>query len=509
MNLSARTIISAYAPESQQGRSTISIEFVYKILIVLAVFRLWVLRFGASFWSDEAGTYWVVKDGPAKVLDNIHVWPTQSVIYCWLMSIYAKLTGPSEILLRLPSLLFMCLSLWLLYRLTIRIAGYDAALPTLLVFTCLLPVGQAAADFRQYGLAFALILGSTVLFVEWLDTGRPLFAFAYVACAALIPYTQPLFVAIYIAHALYFVAERNAGKRPNPLIALGIVVSIAVLLIPAVLLTRNNTAVNPSLNMLPTSLTSLAGELIRPEPFAAITLGLALALLIGRIEAPQFTRLTRSGAVLLLACWIVPICFIFIVTVLTPFKIFVPRYYLPETIGLAMAAGYLISSLRPLHTQRLVACTLLGFLALAYGGIKISPLREGHDWRGALAAVRRITAASPQPLLMPSPFIEGAQTKRLSGLRSDSFLYSQLTVYPAGTEVEPLPYDAEPAKVPFLEDVASRYIARRSNFLLLQLRHMDVGPWFETRMRPAGFRVDAVDEFGNVRLYHFVFDHHE
>src|SRR5205085_3404586 len=105
-------------------------------------------------------------------------------IYYYLPRAAATLFGPSEIALRLPSILLMGLMLFLIARLAARLihpqAGWFA------VFACLTlrGINYEAADARPYALGMAIAAGSVYFLVRWLDSARWMDAALFVLFAA-------------------------------------------------------------------------------------------------------------------------------------------------------------------------------------------------------------------------------------------------------------------------------------------------------------------------------------
>src|SRR5581483_9233270 len=73
-------------------------------LLGLAVIRLWIMPLGASFWIDEAGTLWAVKDGLTEMLRRSAEWHVVSSFYGVVAWGAYTVGGAREFVLRLPSL---------------------------------------------------------------------------------------------------------------------------------------------------------------------------------------------------------------------------------------------------------------------------------------------------------------------------------------------------------------------------------------------------------------------
>ncbi|OIP83089.1 hypothetical protein AUK04_03805 [Candidatus Roizmanbacteria bacterium CG2_30_33_16] len=76
--------------------------------------------FVQSFWRDEAFTYLLsIKSIP--VITNLTAQDFNPPLYYWLMHFWIKLFGKSEIILRLPSLIFFCATVYIAYLILIEV----------------------------------------------------------------------------------------------------------------------------------------------------------------------------------------------------------------------------------------------------------------------------------------------------------------------------------------------------------------------------------------------------
>jgi prepilin signal peptidase PulO-like enzyme (type II secretory pathway) len=164
----------------------------YQLLTAFAVLRLWVLPIRSSFWLDETGTYWVIKDGLGSLFARAMHWSGQSPLYYLVAWLAHFVPGRMEVALRLPSLIAMIAAAWLLYKLAARLFDAETAPFALLIFVCSEHVAFAAADARPYALALFLLIASTWMLVRWLDSGRLLDAAVYVLLTALTIYAHVL-----------------------------------------------------------------------------------------------------------------------------------------------------------------------------------------------------------------------------------------------------------------------------------------------------------------------------
>ena len=300
----------------------------FGILVAIAVVDLWVLPMRSSFWLDETATFWIVKDGVANLLHRSLDWAGQSPLY-YLTAWLALVTGGRhEWVLRLPSLIALMVAAWLLYRLAQHLFDPASARLAVLSFACSGAVAFAASDARPYALGLCLLIGSAWLLVRWLETGSARYAAGAMVLSVLTIYDHYLFGPVLVVLAFYTVwrAVHEGKVRIWGLLAVGI--GAGVLLLPLVAQLRHfyqDRAVH-SFSGAPL-LSDLFTSIAPPVLAGSLTVGLLLAQLFrpeqDREPAP------RRDTVFLAAGWaLAPPLLLFAISVLSPSRLFVPRYYI-------------------------------------------------------------------------------------------------------------------------------------------------------------------------------------
>lgn len=66
-----------------------------------------LVGWGSSLWTDEFGTLWAVESGLVEAIVRSHSFHGQTPLYYVNVWLFVQLFGESELVLRLPSLLFM------------------------------------------------------------------------------------------------------------------------------------------------------------------------------------------------------------------------------------------------------------------------------------------------------------------------------------------------------------------------------------------------------------------
>src|SRR5205809_4833130 len=81
-------------------------------LIAAAV---WLRPIGSSLWTDEMGTWWVISGNARQVVQRAGAVQGQSPLYYLIAWAIRHVTGPSELGLRLPSVVFSIVAVYLIY----------------------------------------------------------------------------------------------------------------------------------------------------------------------------------------------------------------------------------------------------------------------------------------------------------------------------------------------------------------------------------------------------------
>jgi 4-amino-4-deoxy-L-arabinose transferase-like glycosyltransferase len=107
-------------PAVQPVRQPVIGPHHYKALLglaSLAALRLWILPLRSSLWLDETVTYWSACKGLRAAIARSQFPPGQQFVYTMIAALAMRIGGPSEVVLRLPSLLATVLTAWLLFQL--------------------------------------------------------------------------------------------------------------------------------------------------------------------------------------------------------------------------------------------------------------------------------------------------------------------------------------------------------------------------------------------------------
>ena len=182
------------------------------LLFAICIARLWLMVLPSSFWVDETVTAFVVQHPHDPSLAVAPQVPAS--IYYWLPRMAVKLGGSSEIVYRIPSVLAMLATIWMVARLATVLIHADAG--WLAAFACLSLTGidYFAVDARPYSLGMLISAASGWFLVQWLEGARWRDAGAFVACAALLWRVHLVYWPFYLVLALYTAARLATGKSP-------------------------------------------------------------------------------------------------------------------------------------------------------------------------------------------------------------------------------------------------------------------------------------------------------
>jgi mannosyltransferase len=438
-------------------------------------------RIASSLWLDETATFWVVKDGLREAAARSWWWSGQSVLYystAWLGERLAPALG-LETALRLPSLVAMAASMWLVYRLGRRFAGTAVGAVAALAFICTPDVAFAAIDARPYALGVALLLASTLFLVRWVDEGCALDAALYVATAALVVYAHYLFALALLPHAVY------AARRIRLLAVLWGGAGALCLPLAGQVLHFYRTRSAHSFALTPTP--EVYFTTIAPPVLAGAVL-LALAL-----RRPKPEGVASLPWRFVFAWLLAPATLLFALSLFTSVKLFVPRYLLGCAPAAAILAAWAIVRCSAVRVGATVMLMALGLHVWQAGP------NHREDWRGAMRAL----AADAKPgdeVLVATGFTEGQGARMTDPLFRD-VLFSPQVTYPIPPYTA-LPYRFDAAFVPADLGTYRRVhlVTQRSDFLGFATG-MEYQLYLQTKL--PGYRSRELGPFAGVSIVVF------
>jgi mannosyltransferase len=374
----------------------------------VVVIQLWFGMISSSFWLDETGTWWIVKDGAADAVRRALFWSGQSPFFYLIEWCSSRLFGLNEIGLRIPSLLAMAGAGCFLYRIAERLYDRASAAAAAFVFVC--AVSFYAIDARPYALAMLCLTASTWALLRWLDSNRPMDAILYVITAALVVYAHCIMSLGLVAGV--FCAAVNVWNEPRRLARLAsLQTGVALLCLPLVSQLRTFYAARSAHTF--TAAPGFDGLLpgLIPCSLAGASILLVWVVMIFRGEADIAGICTRRAALLIGTWSLFAPLFLFLLAVSTDLRLYVPKYYSSALPGQALLVGGLLSSIRRSAVRTALIVTV-GALSILTSGKLAFNSHGNEDWRAAMDFVRK--EAGSAPVLLVSGFVEASDFAALS-----------------------------------------------------------------------------------------------
>jgi hypothetical protein len=412
-------------------------------LLSACVIRLWLMPLSSSLWVDEIVTTFVLRFPHHQSFAVAPQVPDS--IYYWLPRASWALFGPSEISLRLPSVVAMGLALFFTARIAVRTIHPRAA--WLAVFLCLALSGidYFAVDARPYALGAAVAYASVLFLIRWFDAGRWTDEMLFVLGAAALWRIHLLYWPFYLVYPIYAAARiRRRDTRAST-----VQIAVAALVIPAALAPVALTALG--------RLQGAQSHVFNPLPQArnfVYLVHLNVVLICGGVAwlVQRSVKWKMAGAppvsfpswTLIACCWLAcPVC-IFAYSHISGNGLFITRYLSLMLPGVALAATAVTARFLPEDAWR-PGAIVAGFAALALMGHWTIPIpsHDPDDWRSA-SAVERSFAGEQTPVLCVSPFIEAQSPVWTPGYALPGFLYSNLTYYPIRGKPRLFPFVLSP-----------------------------------------------------------------
>ncbi len=498
--------------ESQASREATRQHRFLLFVLVLGIVLLWLPALRSSFWVDETWTYWAIGDGFFEAIDRAQRFHSVSPTYFAVLWCVKRVCGSSEWVLRLPSVVAGVLTVFVLCRLAGRLTDRETGLLAGIVFVCSGPVAFAAADARPYAMVVLASTGAIYFLVEWVRERRARDAVAYAVLASLSVYLQVLSGAMFAVHAVYVWRARGAGLGQGLRGVNGLAVLVFILLLPLVpdawsqleAWVHVRQTGRPLWIGTPT-VADLAVVCVPP----VIAFSLLISILVVSAVTPSFAlrwRVPKADGNLLLLSWaFMPPTLFFVISGISPVKLFVPRYVLCAAPGLSLLAACLMRAVEPPRARRIAVQIVVSLSVLSFFGTN----HGAEDWRSAVNEARQYAAGKAIPVLLRSGIdvLDASDVDViLDPNRRDSIL-TPLAAYKLDADVIPLPWavETEP-QLRYMEQILSDRLLRADSFLLIARAFGDDGKmtsWLRGRLAPLGFCARSLGNFGAVHALVF------
>jgi hypothetical protein len=488
----------AKTSDSERTRDADKSERLWIIGVgAMVVIQLWFGLISTSFWLDETGTWWIVKDGVAEVVQRSFSWSGQSPLFYLLAWLSSRLFGLNEIALRLPSVLAMSGAIYFLYRIAERL--YDRASAAVVAFVFLCVVSFYAIDARPYALAMLCLTVSIWALLRWLETNRPLDAILYVIAGALVVYAHCIMSLGLGAGIIYGFAA--ARKQPRQLAWLGLLeVATALLCAPSTpqLMIFYATRSAHTIIGLPGVGGLLAGFV--PCSLAGAFIIIVWICLVFRRDAGIAGKCTGLAGLLVGTWALFAPLFLFLLPVASDLRLFVDRYYSSALPGQALLVGGLLSSIQ-LPRVRKALILVLGAAAILTQGRFTANSHGNEDWRAAMGFIGNETVSAP--VLLVSSFAEATDFRSLRDPKLHDVLFAPELLYGEPARSIQLPHSFPVNETKELERSTEQLDNQRRFYLLNNTPDLSYQLWLMGRF---GSRCNAEttgQNFGNVWLVRF------
>jgi hypothetical protein len=493
------------SPAQLATEPSLSLAGSVGVLLFLVAVQL-VVQLNSHFWLDETLTYWTTNGGLAGIIERCTAWPN-SIVYSTMFYGLRSLGVSSPWIFRVPSLVAVVLSALLLFRVVKRLFGVEVAWITIAGFVSLQPVQFAAGDARPYGIGLLAAMVSTDLFLRLMTRPSYRLAGLYGLTTAMVLYCHLLFGASLMSHVLYGAyAYRREGKHSLRFI----VVAVGGFAIAA----------GPLIHQYLSVATVAASHSFTDSPHPNNLLEMyfptypALALLVMFITAAVLkTKLrwtwdleARSYRVFAVLWAVTGPLILYTVSSVSPAHVFVPRYFLPYSGGLALCLALVAG----FFERRIVATVFIWTLAViaALQLRHVTSLRHTAnlgDWGAALAVINKEVLVDGAPVLMRSQFPE-SNFVPLSPV-DDNPAFCQLSFYRTRARVVPLPATFGPQQRAIIDDLLHSDGLLAHRFLFVSYNGPPGSPepflyYIEGRLGP-GWQIRELGKFDGVAITEF------
>lgn len=442
-------------------------QYAIYALALAGSISLWFSAIRAPLWLDETSSFWQISAGFSQIFSRRG---QVSAAYPYIVWLTTRITGTSEIALRIPSILAMLAAAYLLYRAARELFDRDVALIVTIIFCAHPIVVFASIDARPYAFG-ALAITAAIFLLVWLqhsDSNWLAAAFGVAAGASV--HFQLLFGSVLLVLAVCFLVAK-AGDVKTPVrqttIAFGAFVLVFLPVIPDVLqlFRYRQTYVfektTPGIMELGSTLAPVWSVFI----FTGIVL---IAVATGKVDWRNWPDGWRF--LVCASLGLVPILILYGASALTPTNIFVARYRLVAIPGIALWWGWLLSRINS-RLLRVLFCVAIVTTA-AYRKFS-SPDWDEHayTWKYALELAEKNASPENAPVLICSDFPSSDYFPIPAGAAvKDTSFFTQLSYYKLSVPVVGLPRSLNNEAMRIGSAFVDEAGQRRERFLALGYR---------------------------------------
>jgi NADH:ubiquinone oxidoreductase subunit 6 (subunit J) len=451
---------------------------IYALVLAVSI-SVWFVAIRAPLWLDETVSYALI-DGRFGDIFSRQGWPGVPIYYdiLWL---WTKITGTSEIALRISSILAMLGAVYLLFSAARELFGSDdndnerenkndLALIAAIIFGIHPLIIFASIDVRPYAFGALAINASILTLVRLRHNNSNWLAALFGALAACIVYFHFLMIVILPALAIVFIAVKsktNTEERKSLWQQCGVALAaFAIAFLPVIPglrymfhTTSNHVwAAAPQLGEL--------GWTLAPDSLVFIFVDVVLiAAVTRRLDLPS--RVEGWRIFFCASVALIPILILYGVSVETSIHVFVFRYRIVAIPGIALCWAWLFSRINSRVLRSLFCVAIVATTAYHYF---TNPLYKHHlyTWKYALQAVEKNASIDNAPVLMCSDLPEADHMPMPVGEAvKDSTLFAPLTYYRLSVPVVALPRALNDEAISIVSNFLQAPERKRERFLAM------------------------------------------
>lgn len=312
----------------------------------------------SSLWLDESVSLWVVRGDFSDVWHRAILFERKSPLYFWLLWIVRRIFGESELILRLPSVIWTGIGLIFVRRI-VRKLSLEPTVATLaaLLMLCAEDVQRAAVSARPYGLAFMLALASIYFLLCLLERFSLGAAVLYLITTLLAFYAHYLFVSFLVVHFLMFMIGRLGIKKVSVLFSL-----LLVGMLPGLLHLRATSVIGSEVTFAKfPSLIDFFGGMLPIHLAVVCGVGLLLSLIWGGSFSK--VKLGRREFYLLLVWIVSPPIVLLAGSAILGTSIWISRYWVWQVPALSILLAAVLEGIRVKKGGLPIAVVIVGLLA--------------------------------------------------------------------------------------------------------------------------------------------------
>ena len=391
------------AADTSRGESPGDPRPFWKFAVVCGLIGLVLRLYGlhVSLWLDEFATLWIVEGSWGDIIPRTFEFQPQSPVYYLVTWNFVNLLGESEIVLRVPSLLFGLGTIFCIFKVTQMVADTKAALLAAGLAALSPQLVEHSANARPYTLGLFMASVMLVGFAKTVLTGKRWGRVLFILGGAGTFAAHYAVTLVSAGVALAYLLLRHLRGRYRPR-EFSLDVGLQLLLVSPILPHVWSVWVNRSEK-------DWAGDPNFLEFFAMIGGPLVLAATGWAVGGRQDDSPQRALVHTFWLCIAAPIAGLSLVSALGP-NLLVERY-----LGTIVVPALVLGGEGARRIPRNIAVfpwTYWGVSVVAFFGTMLflvgSFSKAGRqDWRGAVAAVEEMLRNQPEALvLFRSGFVE-------------------------------------------------------------------------------------------------------